>query len=139
MDIEGIFNPLVHAHLSNRFQKRQRLDIADSTSNFDHDDVHALASSADPVLHLVGDVRNDLNGATEVIAPTFATDHLFIDLAGGEVVLFLHRRANEAFIVAQIEIGFGAIFGHENLTMLKRTHGARVNIDIWIELHHADF
>ena len=47
---------------------------------------------------------------------------------------------DEAFVVAQIEIGLGAVFGDENFTMLIGRHRARVDIEIGIELHdgHAD-
>ncbi|GGC85493.1 hypothetical protein GCM10007418_01590 [Halopseudomonas salina] len=39
----------------------------------------------------------------------------------------------------QIQIGFSAIMGDKDFTMLERTHGARIDIDIGIELEHRDF
>lgn len=36
--------------------------------------------------------------------------------------------------MADVEIGFGTVFGHVDLTMLERVHGARVDVDVRIEL-----
>ena len=40
----------------------------------------------------------------------------------------------EAFVVAEIEIRFGAVVGNEYFAMLQRTHGARIDVEIGIEL-----
>lgn len=58
-------------------------------------------------------------------------------LAGGEVVAFLHLGLDEALIVAKVEVGFGAVFGDEHLAMLERAHGARIDVDVRIELEHG--
>jgi hypothetical protein len=40
--------------------------------------------------------------------------------------------------VPNIKIGLGAIIGNKNLAMLKWIHGARIDIEIGIELLHGD-
>ena len=40
--------------------------------------------------------------------------------------------------MAQIEVGLGAIVGDVDLAMLERAHGARVQVQIGIELAHPD-
>ena len=35
------------------------------------------------------------------------------------------RRVREALVVAQIEVGLGAVVGDEDLAVLERAHGAR--------------
>jgi len=40
--------------------------------------------------------------------------------------------------VAEVEIGFGAIVGHEHLAVLKRAHGAGIDVDVRIELQEGD-
>jgi hypothetical protein len=38
--------------------------------------------------------------------------------------------------VANVQIGFGAILGNENFTVLKRIHGPWVNVQIGVQLLH---
>ena len=44
----------------------------------------------------------------------------------------------ESLIVADIEVGFGAVIGDEDLTMLERVHRSRIDIEIGVELLHGD-
>ena len=44
----------------------------------------------------------------------------------------------ESLVVAEIQIGFGAVVGNEYFTMLKRTHGARIDVQIRIEFLQSD-
>ncbi len=37
-----------------------------------------------------------------------------------------------------VEVGLGAIVGHKDLAVLERVHRARVDIEIRVELLHAD-
>src|SRR5690606_41367124 len=46
--------------------------------------------------------------------------------------------AHEALVVAEIQVGLGAVAGDEHLTVLERTHGARIHVDVGIELDHGD-
>ncbi len=80
-----------------------------------------------------GDVRDNLNGGTEVIAAPLLGNHVGVDSAGGEIVALGHARAHEAFVVTEIKIGFSAVFGDEDFAMLKRAHRARVNVDVGVE------
>ena len=50
-----------------------------------------------------------------------------------------HLRADEALVVAEVEIGFRAVFGHEHFAVLERAHRAGVDVDVGIELEHGDF
>jgi len=53
------------------------------------------------------------------------------------VVKLLRRlavRQTETLVMAQIEIGFRAVTGHEHLAVLKRAHGAGINIDVGVKL-----
>src|SRR5688572_19663225 len=44
----------------------------------------------------------------------------------------------EAFVMTEVEVGFGAIVSHEDFAMLKRRHGARIYVDIRIEFDKCD-
>ncbi|MNT66711.1 hypothetical protein D3C72_2047950 [compost metagenome] len=40
--------------------------------------------------------------------------------------------------MAQVEIGLGAVLGDEDLAMLGGRHGARIDVEIGVELPQAD-
>src|SRR5579872_137578 len=44
----------------------------------------------------------------------------------------------EAFVVTEIEIGLCTVVGDEDFAVLKRRHGAGINVEIRIELHQVD-
>ncbi|KAI1692159.1 hypothetical protein Ddc_23790 [Ditylenchus destructor] len=90
-------------------------------------------------LHLVGDVRDDLHGRAQIVATALLLQHRHVDLAGGEVVALLHPRGDEALVVAQVEVGLGAVVGDVDLTVLERAHGARVDVDVRVELDEGNF
>jgi hypothetical protein len=50
-----------------------------------------------------------------------------------------HAGGDEALVVAQIQVGLGAVVGHEHLAMLERRHRARVDVDVRVELDQGDF
>ena len=50
----------------------------------------------------------------------------------------VRRHAGEALVVAEIEIGLGAVVGDEDFAVLIRAHRARIDVEIGIELAEAD-
>ena len=126
------------AELADGFEERQRFDVADRAADFDHAHVGVAGAQLDRALDLVGDVRNDLHRGAEVVAAAFLGDHAFVDAAGGEVAVTARGRAYEALVVAEIEIGFGAVIGDEHLAVLERAHRARIHVDVRVELDHRD-
>src|SRR5690606_3541046 len=93
---------------------------------------------AHAALDLVGDVRNDLHGVSEVLAAALARDHLRVDLPGGDVGRLRQVDVEEALVVPDVQVGLGAVVSDEDLTVLERVHGARVDVQIRIELLHHD-
>ncbi|MOA42807.1 hypothetical protein D3C78_1648920 [compost metagenome] len=83
-------------------------------------------------------MRDDLDGRAQVITTTLFAQHVLVDTAGGEVVVLGHGRADEPLVVAQVEVGLGAVVGDEHFTVLERTHGARIDVDVRIQLEHGD-
>jgi hypothetical protein len=45
---------------------------------------------------------------------------------------------DEALVVADVEVGLGAVLGDEDLAVLERAHGARVDVQVRVELLRAD-
>ena len=125
VDVERVLAADVLPQLADRLDERQALDVADRAADLDEDDVDVLRDRADAVLDLVGDVRDDLHGAAEVVAAPLLLDHRQVDLAGGPVVVAGRHLVGEALVVAQIEVGLGAVVGHVDLAVLVRAHRAR--------------
>ena len=73
MDVEHVVAPGVLAHLADRLQEGQALDVADRAADLDDHHLRAVLRGAiaerDARLDLVGDVRDDLDRAAEVVAP----------------------------------------------------------------------
>jgi hypothetical protein len=134
----GAVAAFLDAHLADRLQEGQRLDVAHRAADLDDGHVGIAGAGADMQLDLVGDVRDDLHRLAEVVAAPLLLDHRLVDLAGGEVVALGHPGAREALVVAQVEVGLGAVVGDEHLAVLERAHGARVDVDVGIELEQGD-
>ena len=90
------------------------------------------------VLDLVGDVGDDLDGLAEVVAAAFLGDDLLVDAAGGEVVVAGELGVGEALVVAEVEVGLGAVVGDEDLAVLEGRHGAGVDVEVGVKLHEVD-
>src|SRR5207237_7219852 len=69
VDVANVLRPRVPPELADRLEERQRLDVADGSADLADDDVAVggLAGAADPLLDLVGDVRDRLHGRAEVL------------------------------------------------------------------------
>lgn len=72
---------------------------------------HAL----DPILNLVRNVRDDLNGLAEVVPLALFGNDLAVDLAGGDVVVGSQFDGQEALVVAKVQVRFGTIRKDEDL------------------------
>ena len=97
-----------------------------------------LGEPVHAALDLVGDVRDDLHGAAQVVAAALLGDHGVVDAAGGDVGVALDELVQEALVVAQVEVGLGAVLGDEHLAVLERAHGARIDVDVRVELLARD-
>ena len=140
VDVQHVRPPDVLAHLADRLEERQALDVADGPADLDDHDVRiAVAGDApDPLLDLVGDVRDDLDGAAEVVAAALLGDDRLVDAAGRDVAELGQVLVDEPLVVAQVEVGLGAVVGDEDLAVLVRRHRARVDVDVRVELEDGD-
>ena len=139
MDVADVVAAKFEAHLPDRLEERQRLDVADGPAYFDDRHFGFAGAALDERLDLVGDVRNHLHRPAEVIATALLADHALIHLAGGEIVPAPHARGLEALVMTEVEVGFRTIFSHENFSVLEGAHGARIHVDVRIELDVGDF
>src|SRR5258708_5358123 len=138
MNVDGIAAADFEPELADGFEEWQRLDVADRAADLDDHDVDPLADFADALLDLVRDVRDDLHGLAEVIAAPLLLDDFQVDTAGGEVALPRGPHGGEALVVAEVEIGLGAVIGDEDFAVLERRHRAGIDVDVGIELLQRD-
>ena len=97
-----------------------------------------LSAVLDPRLDFVGDVRNHLHGSAQIIAAALLADHAFVDLARREIVALPHLDIGEALVMAEVEIGLGAVVGDEHFAVLERRHRPGIDVDVGIELEIGD-
>ena len=83
-------------------------------------------------------MRDYLNRFTQIVAVTFFGQHIPVHLASGQVGKFVEVFVNKPFIMAQIQVGFSAVFRDEHLPMLIRAYRAGIYIDIRIQLLGGD-
>ncbi len=65
-------------------------------------------------------------------------DDGLVDLAGGEVAVAAERGVGEALVVAQVEVGFGAVVEDVDLAVLVGTHRPRIDVEVGVELLEPD-
>ena len=136
--VDAIVAAELDAELADGLEERQRLDVADRAADLDHADVGIAGAQLDAALDLVGDVRDHLHRGAEVVAAPLFRDHALVDAPGREVAVAAGGRAHEALVVAEVEVGLGAVLGDEDLAVLERAHRARVHVDVGVELDHGD-
>ncbi len=140
--VQDVATTDVLAHLADRLEERQRLDIADRAA--DLDDHHAVRRQAarchrpgalagdarDALLDLVRDVRDDLDGPAQVVAPALLGDDALIDASGRDVRRLRQVLVDEPLVVAEVEVRLGAVIGDEDLAVLVRRHRPGVDVDV---------
>ena len=138
VEIDDVLGADLAPELADRLEERLRLDVADRAADLgDHDvGVGRLGDRADARLDLVRDVRDHLHGRAEVLALALLAQHAVPDAAGGVVRRAREVLVDEALVVADVEVGLGAVLGHEDLAVLERAHRARVDVDVRVELLH---
>ena len=75
-------------------------------------------------------MRDDLDGAPQIVAAAFLLNHRQTDLAGGPVAVARGHHARKPLIVTEIQVGLGAVVGDVYLAMLVRAHRAGVDVDM---------
>src|SRR5690606_8356545 len=135
MHRDSVVTPQRGPHLPDGLQKRQALDIADRAANFDdhHIGVALLADQTNTPFDFVGDMGNDLYRATQIIAAPFLVDDVAVNLPGGHIAGTVEIFVDKPLIMAEVEIGFRAVRGDENLTVLVGAHRTRIDIQIGVE------
>ena len=140
VDVAAVVAALLQAHLTDGLQEGLALDVAGGAADLgdDHIGLGGGGQVVDVALDLVGDVGDDLDGLAQVCALALLVQHVPVDLAGGQVGVFVQVLVDEALVVAQVEVRLGAVVGHKDLAVLQRAHGAGVHVHIGVELLAGD-
>ncbi len=130
----------VLAHLADGLEERQALDVADGAADLDDDDIGVAVArdTPDALLDLVGDVRDDLDRATQVVAAPLLRDDRLVDAAGRDVAQLGQVGVDEPLVVAEVEVGLGAVVGDEDLAVLVGRHRPRIDVDVGVQLEDRD-
>ena len=134
----GVFLPELQPHLTNGFQKRQRLDVSHRAANLDDHDIHVVRDLAKCRLDLVGDVRDHLHRLAQKIAAALLRQDRFVNTAGGPVVIARQLGRGKPFVVSLVQIGFPAVIGDVNFAVLIRTHGPGIDVQVGIAFLEGD-
>ncbi len=138
VDVADVVPADVPAELADGLDEGDDLDVAHRAADLDDDDVDVLVGqAADAVLDLVGDVRDDLDGAPEEVAPPLLRDDRAVDAARRRVGALREVLVDEALVVSEVEVGLAAVLGDEDLAVLARVHRPRVHVDVGVELAHG--
>ena len=140
VDEADVLGALLAAPLAHGLDEGLGLDVAHRAADLRDDDVglRAICQAADAVLDGVGDVRNDLHGATEEVALALLGDEALVDGALRDVRIVCEVLVDEALVMAQVEIAFEAVIGNEDLAMLEGAHRAGVDVEVRVHLLHGD-
>ena len=137
VNVEAVVTAKLRLELANGLKEGQAFNIAHGTADFDDRNVGRVFSFRKGEHHgfdLVGDVRNNLHGAAQIVAATFLGDNMVVNGTRSGVVLARHGHVEVALVVPKVQIRFRAVVGNEYLAVLERVHGAGVNIDVRIKL-----
>ncbi len=82
-------------------------------------------------------------GMTWTVAPrnspfALAAEDAVPDRARGVARVPREVLVDEALVVADVEVGLGAVLGDEDLAVLERAHRSRVDVQVRVELLRAD-
>ena len=139
MDVAHVVAACFVAELTNCLKKRQNFDVANGATYFgDHYIDIVGRDTVDTTLNFIGDVGNDLYGFSEIVATALCGQHSLINRTSCCIGTTRQIFIDETFVVTQVEVGFAAIVGYKHFTMLKRIHGAWVDVDVRVELLHGD-
>ena len=140
MHVGQVLAAHIAAKFPDRLQKRQGFDVAHGAADLgDHHIGIAVGRyPLDAFADFAGDVGNHLHGAAVVIAAALLVDHRLVDRSGRHAVEARHGGVGKPFVVAQVEVGFSPVFGHEDFAVLVRAHRARIHVEVGVQLENRN-
>ena len=138
MQEDNVLTARVVLELAECFEEGQAFDVAGGATDFGDENVDAIAPFEDAVFDFVRDVRDHLDGLTEVVTAAFFLDDSFVDLTGAQAVEAGEDAGGKAFVVAEVEVGFSAIVEHVDFAVLVGAHGPWIDVEVGVEFLDTD-
>ena len=129
---------LIMGKLSDGFEKGQAFDVADCASNLAEHEINLIVTDFKKFFNFIRDMGDNLDGFAEIIAATLFFQHGGIDPTRGDRIGHAGGHAGEAFIMAQIQIGFCTVIGYKYFAMFEWGHRSRVDVQVGIKLAQPD-
>ncbi|MPL84476.1 hypothetical protein SDC9_30441 [bioreactor metagenome] len=124
----------VLGELPDRLEEGQALDVADRATDLAQHEIDFLVADGDEILDLVRHVRDHLDRLAEIGALALLLEHVRVDPPRGHGIGLARAHPGEALVMAEVEVGLGAVIGDEDLAMLEGRHRARIDVEIGVEL-----
>ena len=140
VDVQAVLAAELGAELADGFEEGQAFDVANGAADLHKGYVRGVFGFTDAeesVFDLVGDVGDDLDGAALVFAAAFLVEDAPVDAAGSDGVQLGEGNVQVAFVVTEVEVGFGAVVSDEHFAVLERVQRAGVDIKVGVELLHG--
>jgi len=137
MHVHRLFAPSFGAHLADRLEERQRLECRPPCRRSRPGSVGAARALADALWISSVYVRDHLHGAAQVVARRSFSSHCGRS-GRWDVAVAAGLAAQEALVMAEVQIGLGAVFGDEDSPCWNGTHGPRIDIDVGSSLIIVD-
>ena len=140
VNVQHVLPAYIIPHLPYGLEEGETLDVADGASDLNDHHIGAtlLGQGHHSSLDLIGDMGDGLNCAAEVVAPALLGNNGAVNGAGGYVGFAGEVDIDEAFVVAEVEVGLAAVLGNENLAVLVGGHSTGVDVEVGVELLYGD-
>ncbi len=136
VDVQDVLPTRFSAHLADGLEEGESFDVTHCAADLDDDNIRVavVRDVPDAALDLVRHVGDHLYGAAEEVTSALGLEHIAVDLAGGYVAVAREAHVYEALVVAEVQVRLRTVVGNEHLAVLERGHGARVEVDIRVQL-----
>lgn len=124
-------------HLADGLQKGLALDIAHRAADLHNSHIGLGAvQGVDVALNFVGDVGDDLDGAPQVVSSPLSVQDVPVHLPRRDRGVHRKVLVNKPLVMAQVQVGLRPVVGDKNLPVLIGGHGARVHVQVGVQLLH---
>jgi len=125
VDLQKVVFAGAPPQLGECFDEWHTLYVANRAAEFNDADIRLMAGFVDrdagnafyPVLDSICDVGHNLNGASEVVTPSFTLNDMLVDFARGYIVFTGQGDVEVTLVVSEIEVYLTTVVENEDFTM----------------------
>ena len=135
MHVEDVVAPHGVSHLPDGLEEGQALDVSHRSAHLDDNDVRVgfFRQADKPVLDFVGQMRHGLDGAAEKVAAPLPGDQFEVGLTRCHVAVPGQLDVDKPLVMSEVQVGLAAVLGYEDLAVLVRGHGPRVDVQVRVQ------